>query len=252
MSHGIPVRWIRLAGIAGIVGAVLWTLGDALIIGTKANPADYPLLFQAYADRVEVDMAAAMVPSSEARLAAGALVADIGIVFYLAGSWHLFRGLAPAGRRWAWPIFVALICGNAWSPLGHAGFYYVGMAYKTLLATPPEAHGALLDLAANFHDFLVIAWLLPVVTLGAAMFGLGVAIALGRTAWPRRFAALANPVSLVAIGMGIAFVMPEPVSTWLDGAAFNLGWLVVYMLSTALLWNGGRRIRSDGTGGAPQ
>lgn len=34
--------------------------------------------------------------------------------------------------------------------------------------------------------------------------------------------------------------LPEPAHTWLDGAAFNLGWLVVYAVSTALLWNGGR------------
>lgn len=34
------------------------------------------------------------------------------------------------------------------------------------------------------------------------------------------------------------FVLPEPLSTWLGGAAFNVGWLAVYALSTALLWRG--------------
>ena len=53
---------------------------------------------------------------------------------------------------------------------------------------------------------------------------------------PKAAVLLANPASLVAIG--IAFVSPEPVATWLGGAAFNLGWLVVYLLSTVLLWNG--------------
>ncbi len=137
------------------------------------------------------------------------------------------------------------MCGNAWSPLGHAAFYYVGMVYKALLATPPDAHAALLDLAAHFHHVLLIAWLLPIVTLGVALLGLGVAIALGRTAWPRWFALVANPVSPVAIGMGIALVSPEPFVTWLDGPAFNLGWLVVYALSTILLWKGGRSAAPD-------
>lgn len=243
-------QWMRLAGIAGVIGAIFWTLGDALIIGAKAQASDYLLVLSTYASRLETGMATMMLPSSEVRLAAGALVADVGIVFYLAGSWHLFRGVLPAGRIWAWPIFALLICGNAWSPLGHAGFYYVGMAYKTLLVTPPAAHPALLDLAAHFHHVLLIAWLLPIATLGLALLGLGLAllglgivIALGRTAWPRWFALVANPVSLVAIGMAIAFVSPEPVKTWLDGAAFNLGWLVVYALSTALLWNGPARSR---------
>lgn len=240
MDQDASLRWLRLAGIAGVVGALFWTLGDALIIGAKSQISDYPLVLQTYADRVETDMAAMMLPSSEARLAAGALVADVGIVFYLAGCWHLLQGLLPAGRAWAWTVFALLICGNAWSPLGHAGFYYVGMAYKSLLVTPVEAHAAILELGRNFHDLLQLAWLLPIVTLGLALLGLGIVIALGRTAWPRWFAIIANPVSLVGIGSAIAWLSPEPMSTWLSGAAFNLGWLVIYLVSTILLWNTGR------------
>jgi hypothetical protein len=86
-----------------------------------------------------------------------------------------------------------LLCGNAWAPLGHAGYYYLGVVYKTLLETPPEARHALLDLGAHFHRVLQIAWYTPIVTLGLALLGLGVAIALEHTAWPRWFALLANP-----------------------------------------------------------
>ena len=124
---------LRLCGIAGVIGAILWTLGDALIIGARASPDDYPLILKTYADRIQFDGVALMLPSSEARLAAGALVADAGIVFYLAGCWHLLEGLRPAMGWWRWLTFVLLVAGNAWSPLGHAGFYYVGMAYKTIL-----------------------------------------------------------------------------------------------------------------------
>lgn len=241
MTETASLRWLRLAGIAGVIGAILWTLGDALIVGAKATAADYPLLFQTYAHQIEPDLAAAMVSSSQGRLAAGVFVADVGIAFYLAGSWHLLCGLLPAGAKWAWPIFALLICGNAWSPLGHAAFYYLGMAYKTVLAAPPTAHQAVLELAAHFHNVLLISWLLPIATLGLALLGLGIAIATGRTAWPRWFALVANPASLVLIGMAIPLAMPEPIRTWLGGGAFNLGWLVVYLLSTALLWTGGWR-----------
>lgn len=245
MTERDRLRLIRMTGIAGIIGAILWTAGDALIIGAKTGASDYPLLLKTYADRIAFDAVPMMLPSSESRLAAGALIADVGIVFYLAGCWHLLQGLRPAGRWWRWSAFGLLICGNAWSPLGHAGFYYVGMVYKTLLETPATAHAALLDLGDRFYHVLLIAWLLPVVTLGIALLLLGIAIALGRTAWPRWFAAIANPVSLVGIGMLIAFISPDPVRTWLDGAAFNLGWLVLYAISTALLWNGGRTAPSS-------
>lgn len=231
---------LRAAGIAGVIGAIFWTLGDGLIVGVKAAAEDYRLLFQTYANQIKPELAAVTVPASQARLAAGALVADVGIVFYLVGSWHLFRGLLPAGGKWAWPIFVLLICGNAWSPLGHAAFYYLGMAYKTVLVTPPEAHQAVLDLAVHFQDLLLIAWLIPIVTLGLALLGLGITIALGQTAWPRWFALIANPVSLVAIGVAIPLALPEPLQTWLAGAVFNIGWFVIYLTSSVLLWNGGR------------
>lgn len=231
---------LRLCGIAGIIGAILWTIGDALIIGAKSTPADFPLVLGTYADRITFDGVSMMLPSSEARLAAGAFVADVGIVFYLAGCWHLLQGMRPAGGWLVWVTFALLVAGNAWSPLGHAAFYHVGMVYKTILETPPEAHAALLELGNRFDHLLSIAWLLAVVTLGLALLLLGLVIARGRTAWPRWFALVANPVSLVVIGMIIPFISPEPVRTWLGGAAFNIGWFVVYALSTVLLWNGGR------------
>jgi hypothetical protein len=245
MTEQDGLRLTRLTGIAGIVGAVLWTLGDALIIGAKTSEGDYPQVLTRYADRIAFDAVPMMLPSSEARLAAGALVADFGIVFYLAACWHLLQGLRPAGGWWAWPVFALFVCGNAWSPLGHAGFYYVGMVYKTILETPVEAHAALLNLGEHFYDVLIVAWLLPIVTIGIALLLLAVAIALGRTAWPRWFALVANPLSLVGMGMLVAQLAPEPMQTWLGGAAFNVGFLIVYTFSTTLLWRGGSRKCDD-------
>jgi len=46
---------------------------------------------------------------------------------------------------------------------------------------------------------------------------------------------------LLAIGTAVSFIAPEPVGTWLSGAAFNVGLLAVYLTSTILSWNGGRR-----------
>jgi len=234
--------WLRLAGIAGIIGSLFWIAGDALIIGAKAQPSDYPLLLQTYADRIGFGALDMMLPSSEPRLAAGALIANVGIVFYLAGSWHLFRALRPAGPKLAWATFILLICGNAWSPLGHAAFYYVGMVYKTVLEVPEAAHGALLALADHFHRVLLIAWLLPVVALALALVLMTIAIARGGTLYPRWVAFLFNPIAFLAIGAGIPHLLPQPLHTWLEGAGFNIGWLFVYGLSTALLWRDAKTI----------
>jgi hypothetical protein len=241
MNRVTAQTMIRLSGLAGIVGALFWIMGDALIIGAHASASDYPLLLKAYASHIHFDALDRMLPSSERRLAAGALVADVGIVFYLAGSWHIYAGLRRAGMWSAWPVFALLIAGNAWSPLGHAGFYYVGMVYKTILATPPDAHAALLVLADQFRQVLTFAWILPIATLGLALLLLSVAVARGKSDYPRWAFLVFNPLSFLTIGAGIPFVLPEPAHTWLAGAGFNIGWLVLYGLSTFLLWNSEER-----------
>jgi hypothetical protein len=99
--------------------------------------------------------------------------------------WHIYSGLRRAGLWTAGPVFALLVAGNAWSPLGHAGFYYVGMAYKTILAVPPDAHAALLLLGDQFSGVLTVAWLLPIATLGLALLLLAIVIARSGTANPR-------------------------------------------------------------------
>lgn len=232
---------LRLTGLAGFVGAIAWTLGDALIVGEHAPASAYPLLMQDYADRISFGGLANLLPASEPRLAAGALLADIAIPLYLLGSWHLYQGVRSAGRATAWPILALLVCGNAWSPLGHAAFYFVGMLYKTLLAVPTSAHAALLELGEQFYRVLLMAWLLPVASLGLALLLLGIAIARGRTRYPRWAALLLNPVTFMAVGTGFPWLTPEPLRTWLGGAGFNISWLFAYGVSLAMLWHGGRR-----------
>lgn len=236
---------IRVSGLAGVAGAVCWTLGDALIVGGHATIADYPLLMRDYAGRIAFGALAETLSSSERRLAFGALVANVAIPLYLLGSWHFYRGILPGGKILAAIVFALLICGNAWSPLGHAAFYFIAMVYKTVMLAPEAAHGALLDLGTQFHRVLTIAWLLPVMTLALAMLLLAVAVARGGTYYPRWAAAVLNPVSLMAIGVGLPYAMPEPLKTWLHGAGINIGWLFAYAFSTALLWTAPMSRRAD-------
>jgi hypothetical protein len=208
-------------------------------VGTEGCARRYPLLTKDYAARIAFDAEAlaATLPASEQQLALGALLGDIGVPLYLAGSWHIFRGVRMAGPWTAWPIFLLLICGNAWSPLGHAAFYYVAMVYKTILATPREAHDALLTLGNQFNDVLMIVWLMPVIGLALGLLLLGIAAARGKTRYPRWTALFFNPFAWVGIGLGVAMASPEPFQTLLGGAAFNVSWFVFYAISIVCLWN---------------
>ena len=225
-------RALRLCGYAGLLAAVFWMIGDAGLLGARANLADYPPL-QDYLARISFEGLDYMLPNSEPRLAFGALVAVLAMPLYLLGAWHWF--LVAHGRGWmAWTLFALLVCGNAYSPLGHAAFYHLGMVYKTLLLVPADAHPALLALGEQFHRLLMIAW---VAAVGGLVAGLGVltlAIACGRTRLPRSSALLLNPLSLGVLGHFAPAVLAEPLGTWLRGAGINIGWFLAYAFSS--LW----------------
>ena len=65
---------LRAAGIAGIVGAICWAIGDVLLVGGSAPAEQFPLLLRDYADRIPFKALAWMLPLDESRLAAGAMI----------------------------------------------------------------------------------------------------------------------------------------------------------------------------------
>lgn len=218
-----------------MVGAILWSIGDMLLVGGTANPADYPLLSDTYAPRISFGALPLMLGLSEHRLSIGALLNNPAIPLYLAGSWHLYCGARPAGRMLSLSVLILLICGNAWSPLGHAGFYYVGRVYQMILIAPPDAHAVLLTLGDEFNRMLLIAWLLPVLTLGCGRLLLCAAILTGKSDYPRWSALFINPAIPLLIAVA-GSTLPAPLGPWLYAAVLNVAFLMIYASSTALLW----------------
>jgi hypothetical protein len=228
--------WIRLTGLAGVAGAIGWMLGDMLLVGNYLPGGPHGMLFDQYGTRINETVAAVTLQSSMSRLAAGAMLGPLTIPLYLVACWHLYQGARPAGRMLAVPMVVLLFVGNAYSPLGHAGFYYVAAVYKTILATPVDAHPALLDLAEHFYRVLMTLYVAAVGCLVLGLIWLIVAMATGRSAWPR-WMALATPLfAVVALSLD-HLPFPQPLRAWLGGAGINIAWLLIFISSTALLWN---------------
>lgn len=227
--------WTWWAGWAGALGALAWILGDVLIVGHVAPRAEFPLLFQTYADRIDAGMAERLVGVPRSRLVAGALVAVFAMPLYLIGNAHLWRSLRPAGRAWAWPATALIFLGYAWSPLAHAAFYFVGAVWQTIPATGASAHPQLLALADEFLRVLTIVYVPAVACQAVGLLAFSLAVASGRTAYPRWFALTSNPVLLGTLTIGLPHLARGPVGDALAGAAFNTTWLLVYLQSLCLL-----------------
>lgn len=146
-------RILRLTGIAGIVAALCWTLGDALLLGAKATADDYPILLKyagsgGFASQV-VQSGVQFFGSSPERLAAGALIPVLTTPLYLASVWHIYLALRPAGK---WPSVGPLLllgAGYSFAPFVHGSFYYIAELVKLLPVVDEPAQTHVLEAATR-------------------------------------------------------------------------------------------------------
>ena len=67
------------------------------------------------------------------------------------------------------------------------------------------------------------------------MLAFALAVATGRTVYPRWFALAANPVSLLLVTAGIPHLIGGAAGRRLGSAGFNTAWLLLYLRSLWLL-----------------
>lgn len=231
-------RILRLTGIAGIMAAICWTLGDALLLGAKATAEDYPILAQYTGS---TDLASQVVQSgvqffgsSPERLAAGALITVLTTPLYLAGVWHIYLALKPAGQWSSVGPLLLLVASYSFAPFVHGSFYYIAEMVKLLPVVDAPAQKLMLETATRATTVLFGTYaVLAILTIAGFVW---VTVARGRSLYPR-WGALANPIVLMVIGSFLDRMLPYPLSLWLEGAGPNLGMLFFFILSLALLWD---------------
>ncbi|TCK26214.1 DUF6796 family protein [Pseudonocardia endophytica] len=228
---------VRAAGLAGVLASAAYVVGDVLLLGRKVEPAAHPALVAI--DGVD-EPVLSMVPSSTARLTAGALAGVYATPLYLAAVWHLHEGLAPAGPRRALPPALILAGAWTWASFVHGSFFHTGQSYKDLeeLADDARARERLLATATAFERATISAY----VPFGAAVVVASAlivdAVRRGDTAYPRWSGPIVAPLAPIAAATALtaSHVLPGPARHALQGAGISLGNLVSLGASTVLLW----------------
>ena len=199
-----------------------------LLVGFVPEPQDYPLFSQALAPVLgdDVDIAVLMLGASERRLFWGVLPATFSLIGYIAASFGIYRLMRP-GKTSA-VCLLMLLYGYTLSPLGHAGFYYVGMSAQALLKAPQEAHRLLLDQFAGFHAMLAAHWIAAVAVSAAAWLLLCIQTLRGLTRLPRA-GVLFNPVPVgLAVASSCSVFPQSELAAMIGGATFNLAQAVFF------------------------
>ena len=139
--------------------------------------------------------------------------------------------------------FALLAAGYALSPLGHAGFYYLGISAQTILAAPPEAHPLLLAQFHRFYTMLDVHWTTAVGLLAFGWLLFLVQTLRGQTRLPRA-AWCINPLFTgTIIALSCALFPQSTVAAAIGGATFNLAQLLFYACAA---YNQGNRQTNRG------
>lgn len=212
--------------ISGIFASICWIIGDILLVGFTPAPELYPLLSETYASNLDVDLATLMLSGSTNRLMWGALIAVFSMPFYL---YSIFSVAQLLKRKFMMPVFILLLIGYSYMPLGHAGFFYVGEIYKTILATDVVAHARLLETAGGFVKILSITWMASIGITAIGWLVFGIFVWQGKTVL-KRSAILLNPILLTLIFVIISKLLPSPAGDYIGCAIFNEANLVFFVV----------------------
>ena len=219
----------RLLLGAGIAAAVCWTAADMLLVGFVQPPQPETLFAPELAAGLgdDADMAALMLTASPQRLLWGVLPATFSAVLYLVSVFGVWRLMRPS---WAARFCCALLfTGYALSPLGHAGFYFVGTAAQALRQSTADGALLLLSLFQQFIQILEIHWLSSVGLLALGWLLFAVQTLRGQTVLPRKSAGC-NPLPVgIFIALGCALFPSAEWAAMMGGATLNLAQLVFFV-----------------------
>ena len=226
---------VRVTGLLAIVGALIYAVGDVLLLAGKANIADYPNL-QPHAKLLSD--AEKMVALSWRRLAWGGLLGVFATPLVVAGFWQVYQGLRPAGAAGALPPVVLFACASIVGAFVHGSFIYLGEYVQALNQVSADAQPVIVGMLARHKRSLVITYGFLLTAIVIASIWFSVLVASGQTRFPTWMAAV-NPVLALLAWLIIKKILPKRITAYTEGAGFNIAYLIFFALTTVTLWQAG-------------
>jgi hypothetical protein len=219
MNTEVSQRNRRLAGVAGIFGALLFFAGDMLFYGHLGSGAGF-----------HDGMIATVRDASLARLFAGGLVGPIAACLCITGFWHVYLNVRPSAARVGQVLgafLVLMVFGGAIHTLRTAK----GIAIKYCCGN--DDAGCRAPLQAT-NDYWNLAY-----NIGAAPGYVGALllialVLLGKT-WYPTWTVLANPAALMLLSP-LAERTPAPFGAIPTGGLTNLTIAIFFLVSVSATW----------------
>jgi hypothetical protein len=209
---------LRLSGISGILGAILFIFGDLLynhVPGSKNSPA------------------LKMSKMPESRLLTAGILGLIGCWFYILASLHLYIAFRPSGDLFAFILLLSITAVMICYGISHTAYFAIATGAKVAdkLGSDAETGG---KLGNNFFKRLVYITYIPVSIFSVMMiFG----IITGRSMYPR-WMVVFLPIVIYLLKTPITRILKGRLREILNDSYDNLVLFIFYIISTVVLWNG--------------
>ena len=209
---------LRLFGISGILGSILFIFGDLLynhVPGSKNSPA----------------MKMSQMP--ESRLLNAGTLGLVGCWFYTLASLHLYMAFRPAGDIFAFIFWLAFAATMICYGISHTAYFAIaaGAQVAAKLGSEAESGGKLGN--AFFQRFVYITYIPVVISSIMMLYG----IIAGRSLYPR-WMVIFLPIVIYLLKTPVTRILKGHLQEIVNDSYDNIVLFVFYVLSTLVLWNG--------------
>jgi hypothetical protein len=214
----ILTTWaLRLFGISGILGSILFIFGDLLynhIPGSKTS--------------LTVKMSG--MPGS--RLLNAGTLGLIGCWFYTLASMHLYLAFRPAGDVFAFIFLLAFAATSICYGIVHTAYFAIaaGAQVAAQLGSDAESGGKLGN--AFFQRVTYIAYIPVAIASAMMLYG----ILAGQSMYPR-WMVVFLPIVIYLLKTPVTRILKGRFKEIINDSYDNIVLFVFYVLSTVVLWN---------------
>jgi hypothetical protein len=224
---------LRIAGVLAQLGALLYAVGDVLLLAGKARIDDYPRLKPFARLLSDAERMVALPPD---RLIWGALLGVFSTPLVLLGFWQVYQGLGGADARWALAILGLFGSASVIGAFVHGTFYFMGEYIQALNKVDDGSQSVIADMIARHRTVLIVSYAPVLIFILIASILFSIRVASGSTSFPVWMAAI-NPVTMTLAWLVVKRVLPGVVRDWTEGAGFNIAFLIFFACTTITLWN---------------
>jgi Family of unknown function (DUF6796) len=216
---------VTLFGLLGMLGAILYAVGDVFLLAAKAQLENYPRL-QPYAKLLSGTEK--MVALPHWRLIWGGLLGVFATPLVLIGFLLVW---GSAGGYLMFPPFLLFALGTIIAPFVHGSFIYLGEYVQALNKVDDNSQPVIAEMLERHRKIMVITYAVLLVCILIASIWFSVVVGMDRTHFPVWMAGV-NPVTMFIAWMLIKRIMPRFVQDWTEGAGFNIAYLLFFIFMT--------------------